>query len=171
MGAAQGRDHLVVARRREDRLEPELRDTLFPARLTDRWRSALAAEERAGARGVPGAALVVADPPGAGLEERVADGVERLLRHEDDELSLLSVHVCTPPGAGTAAPWPRSRSSPVPRPRSARRRPSRSRWTRPCPFTPRRSRTGPRPARAGSSPSATDTTSGARTTSRPSSCS
>src|SRR5207247_1303879 len=145
-----------------------LRDALLPPCLADRRGRALAAEEGAGARGVPGAALVVADPPGAGLEERVADGVERLFGHEDDELSLLSVHVCTPPGPGTAPPWPRSRSSPAPRPRSARRLPSRSRWTRRCPFTPRPSRTGPRPARAGSSPSARDPTSAARTTSRPS---
>src|SRR5205085_7771147 len=118
--------HLVVARRREDGLEPELGDALLPPGLADRRRRAFAAEEGAGARRVPGAARVVADPPGAGLEERVADGVERLLRHEDDELSLLPVHVCPPPGPGTAPAWPRSRSSHVPRPRSAPRRPSRS---------------------------------------------
>ena len=54
-----------------------------PARPTLGERS-FAAEERARPLRVPGAMLVVADPPGAGVEERLADGVEGLARHEHD---------------------------------------------------------------------------------------
>ena len=88
MRVAQRRDDGVLPLRREDRLEPELGDALLPPRLPDRRRRARAAAERARALGVPGAALVVADPPRAGGEERVAHRVERFARHEDDELAV-----------------------------------------------------------------------------------
>src|SRR5205085_7196211 len=130
VSVVESRDHLVVARGREDRLEPELRHALLAAGLADRRRGAFPAEEGAGPLRVPGAALVVADPAGSGLEERRAHPVERLGRNEDDELPLLAVHVWPAAGPGTARPWPRSKSCPG-RPRPSARTPrSRSRWTR-----------------------------------------
>jgi hypothetical protein len=76
MGAAQRRDHRVVRLLGEDGLESELCDTLLPPPLADRRVRVRAAEEGAGALGVPGAALVVADAPGARGEEGVSDRVE-----------------------------------------------------------------------------------------------
>src|SRR5262249_31634899 len=69
---------------RVDGLEPKLGHPLLTARLPDARLGPLAAEERAGALGEPRAALVVADAAGAGFEERLANRIERLTRHEDD---------------------------------------------------------------------------------------
>src|SRR5207244_4120663 len=88
--AAEGADHLVVAVGRKDRLEAELRHALLAPGRADGGGGPLAAEEGAGSLRVPRAALVVADPAGTGLEHGLTDCVERLGRHEDDELALLS---------------------------------------------------------------------------------
>ena len=71
---------------RNDRLDPELGDVLLPPALPDRRIRLLAAEERARSGRVPGAALVLADPARARLEDRVARRVERLGGHEPHEL-------------------------------------------------------------------------------------
>ena len=63
MRLAQGGDDRVLPLRGEDRLEPELGDPLLTPALADRRLGACAAEERACPGRVPGAALVVADPP------------------------------------------------------------------------------------------------------------
>ena len=86
--ARERRHDLVLKLGRKNRLEPELGDPLLAARPPHARRRPLAAEERARALRVPGAALVVADPPGPGLEERVAHVVERLPRDEHDELAV-----------------------------------------------------------------------------------
>src|SRR5206468_3610945 len=92
-------DDLGQAFLREDRLEPYLRDALLSTLLADGRIGALAAEEGAGALGVPRAALVGADPARAGREDRVAHGIERFRRHEDDE---LPIHAGRPPAADAA---------------------------------------------------------------------
>src|SRR6476659_9785546 len=74
-------EHLFLPLRREDRLEPELGDAFLAPRPPHVRRSALAAEEGARPLSVEGAALVVADPSGAGGEERLA-------RHEHDKLAV-----------------------------------------------------------------------------------
>jgi hypothetical protein len=84
MRRAQRGDHGVVSFLREDGFEPELGDALLPPALADRRAGAVSAVEGSRAFGVPGAALVVADAAGAGIEERVSDGVEGLRRDEDD---------------------------------------------------------------------------------------
>ena len=61
--------------------------------LADRGIRPLAAEEGAGAVRVPGAALVVADPPGAGGEHRLAHVVQRVTGHEDDELPVHALSI------------------------------------------------------------------------------
>ena len=95
MRAPQCGDYFFLQLFREDRLEPQLRNPFLPPGLTQRRLRSLAAEEGAGSLRVPGAALVVADPPGARLEERVADDVERLARYEDDELAVqVPVSIC-----------------------------------------------------------------------------
>ena len=53
-----------------DGLETELGNTLLPPALADRRRRPFAAEVRAGSGRVPGAVLVLADPPGPRVEER-----------------------------------------------------------------------------------------------------
>ena len=80
--------------RRDDGLDPQLRRPLLLARRADCGLGPFAAEERAGSGGVPGAALVVADPAGSGGEHGVAGRVQRLLRHEPDELVPLFSQVC-----------------------------------------------------------------------------
>src|SRR3954454_197107 len=82
--AAQRGDHLVVPVGREDRLEPQLGDALLPPRLADRRIGALAAAERSRPGGVPRAALVLADPSRAGLEEGFTNRIERLARDENN---------------------------------------------------------------------------------------
>src|SRR5207237_4812461 len=79
----------------ENRLEPKLGDTLVTPNLSECGARALAAEKRSGALRVPRAALVVPDPPCAGLEHRIAHDVEGLARHEDDELAHLGLHAPT----------------------------------------------------------------------------
>ena len=74
----------------DDRLDAELGHALLATRFAESRVCALAAEERPYARRVPGAALVVADPPCARLEHRVARRVERVLGHEPDELDALA---------------------------------------------------------------------------------
>src|SRR5262245_61162608 len=117
MGAAQRSENLVLTVGGEDGLEPQLEDALLAARFADRWVGPLPAQERPCPDGVPGAALVLADPAGAGVEQGVAYGLQRLARDEDDELA--------PFHAPIVAVWPvpaqalPSRSSP--RERSARR--------------------------------------------------
>src|SRR5579862_2234373 len=88
MRLAQRRDNGVLPLRREDGLEPELGDALFPSGLSDVGRRARAAEERPRPLGVPGASLVEADLPRTGGEERLAHRVERLARDEDNELPV-----------------------------------------------------------------------------------
>src|SRR5262245_43294602 len=87
MRPAQGGNHLVVTVVGEDRLQAELRNALLPPTLADGRRRALAAEERPRALGVPRAALVLADPPGAGREDCVAHRVQSLRRDERHELA------------------------------------------------------------------------------------
>src|SRR5205823_875704 len=139
---AQRPDDVLLALDGIDGLEPELRHPLLAPALADRRARRLATEERARALGVPRAALVLADPARAGREDRVAHGVERLGRHEHDELAAPRGHVCRPAASGTAAACPRWRSSPAPRPPNATTCPSRSRWTSTSPCSWRRSRTG-----------------------------
>jgi hypothetical protein len=88
MRSAQGGDDGVVPLLREDRFEPELRDALLPPALTERRAGAVSAVEGSRAFRVPGAALVVADAAGAGIEQRVADQVEGVGRDEDDQLTV-----------------------------------------------------------------------------------
>src|SRR5207253_9362710 len=139
MRLAQRADDLVLTLDRIDRLEPELRDALLAPALADRRVRRLAPEERAGALRVPGAALVVADPAGARGEERVANGIERLPRHEHDK---LAVHVCPTAARGTAPAWRRSKCGPGRRPWSGTTAASRSRSTSTWSSSSRRSRTG-----------------------------
>src|SRR5262245_45657233 len=91
-------DHLGLSVGREDRLEPHLRNALLHPALADRRARPFAAEERPGAFRVPRTALVIADAAGAGGKDRVAHNVERLERHEDDE---LAVHAKTAPIASS----------------------------------------------------------------------
>src|SRR5437764_15202539 len=88
MRRAMGGGALGVPVRREDGLEPQLGDALLPAGPSHRGVGALTAEERPRPLGVPRAALVVADPPRPGVEERPANGVEGLAGHEDDEFPV-----------------------------------------------------------------------------------
>src|SRR5262245_46742642 len=88
MRAAQSSNDVLVPLLGEDRLEPELDHPLLLPHLTDRRIRSGEPPERARPVRVPGAALVVADPPGARLEEGVAHLLERLGRHEDDELAI-----------------------------------------------------------------------------------
>ena len=95
MRRSQCRDHVCLPLFREDRLEPQLSDTLLAPRFPDRRARSLPAEKRARPLRVPGAMLVLADAPGTRLEEGAADGVERLARNEDDELAVqISVSIC-----------------------------------------------------------------------------
>src|SRR5260221_1666840 len=91
MGLAERRDDGGLPFRRKHRLERELGDALLAARLPDRGRRAFAAEERARALGVPGAALVTTDTPCAGFEQRSAHGIECLAGYENDELAVHGV--------------------------------------------------------------------------------
>src|SRR5256885_141473 len=88
MCLSQSGQHFVLQLGWEDRLEPQLGDTLLAARRTDRRARVLAAEEGACALRVPAAPRVLADAPGARGEERLTDGIERFARHEDDELAI-----------------------------------------------------------------------------------
>ena len=95
MGAPERSDDFVLTLLREDRLEPQLSDTLFTPGFPDRRARSLPAEKRARPLRVPGAMLVLADAPGTRVEEGVADSVERLTRNEDDELAVqISVSIC-----------------------------------------------------------------------------
>src|SRR5262245_39873596 len=67
-------------------LDAKLLDSLLAARLADRRVRPFAPEERSRPRGVPRAALVVADAPRAGGEHGRARRVELGLRHEPHEL-------------------------------------------------------------------------------------
>src|SRR5688572_12484581 len=104
MCIAQRPHDLRLALFRVDGLEPQLGDPLLSPTLPDRRVGALASEERPRPFRVPGAPLVIADPPCAGREERVAYGVERLRRHEHDE---LPVHRLTLPQSRRVDPGPR----------------------------------------------------------------
>src|SRR5207248_4176742 len=73
---------------RDDGLDAQLRDALLPPDLADRGIGSLAGEKRTGARGVPRAALVVADAARPGREDGVTRRVQCLPRHEPDELVL-----------------------------------------------------------------------------------
>src|SRR5262245_27407577 len=88
MSRPQRLHDLVLAFRGRDGLESQLRHALFAAALADRGVGALSSEERSRALRVPGAALVVADTPGARGEQGVTDRVERAERDEDDELPV-----------------------------------------------------------------------------------
>ena len=95
MRRSQCRDHVVLPLLREDRLEPQLSDTLLAPGFPDRRARSLPAEKRARPLRVPRAMLVLADAPGTRLEEGAADSVERLTRNEDDELAVqISVSIC-----------------------------------------------------------------------------
>jgi hypothetical protein len=97
---------------RIDGLEPKLPDALLPPALPARGIGPLAAEERACSLRVPGATLVVADSPGAGREERVANGVQRLRRHEHNELpvhGLTFAELIPPRDCGSVAPTDKRR--------------------------------------------------------------
>ena len=72
----------------DDDLDAVLRHALLRAHLADGRIGALAREERAGAGGVPRAALVLADHTAAGGEDRFARRVPRRLRDEVDELQV-----------------------------------------------------------------------------------
>src|SRR5512146_808264 len=95
MCAPQRGHHFLLPLLWEHGLEPQLGDSLLASRRPDRRICSLAAEERSRPGGVPRAALVVADPARARLEERVAHFFERLARYEDDELAVqISVSIC-----------------------------------------------------------------------------
>ena len=95
MRRSQRRDHVCLPFFREDRLEPQLGDTLLAAGFPDRRARSLSTEKRARPLRVPGAMLVLADAPSTCLEEGVADSVERFTRNEDDELAVqISVSIC-----------------------------------------------------------------------------
>ena len=95
MRRSQCRDHVVLPLLREDRLEPQLSDTLLAPGFPDRRTCSLPAEKRARSLRVPGAPLVVADPARAGLKQRLAHRVECLARDEDDQLAVqISVSIC-----------------------------------------------------------------------------
>ena len=87
MCAPERGDDVVVAFGRKDGLEPQLGHALLAPHLADRGMSPGKRTKCACTRRVPGAALVLADAPGARVEERVAHGVEGLGRDEDDELA------------------------------------------------------------------------------------
>src|SRR5215211_6748259 len=93
MRGAKRADDLRLAVGPVNRLEAELGHALLPPPLSDRRIRRLAAEKRPRARGIPRAALVVADPPCTGREDCVADCVERVLRDKDDELPPTGRHV------------------------------------------------------------------------------
>src|SRR6476659_3963969 len=82
MRLAKRRDDSVLPLGRKDSLE-----AVLAPRLADGGRRTLAAEERSRALRVPRAPLVVPGPPRAGGKQRLAQRVERLTRHEDDELA------------------------------------------------------------------------------------
>ena len=84
-GAQRGHDR-ASALGRDDHLDPGLGHGLDPARRPDRRLRAVGRTERAGALGRPRAALVVAEPTGAGGRERIDDAIGRLDRHEHDQL-------------------------------------------------------------------------------------
>ena len=88
---------------RDDGLDPQLRERLLPPALAERRRGALAPEERARPRRVPGAALVVADAASTGLEHRRPGFVERLEGHEPDELHIGHAAIHTAPRGHTGA--------------------------------------------------------------------
>jgi hypothetical protein len=77
-----------------DGLDAQLRRPLLLARRADGRLDPFAAQERACSSRVPGAALIVADPARSGGEDGVARRVQRLLRHEPDELVPLFSQVC-----------------------------------------------------------------------------
>src|SRR5204863_692451 len=102
----EGSDDLADELGGHDRLDPQLGDTLLLSHLPDRGVGALAGEERPGARGVPRAALVAADPTRARGERRRARPLERLARREPDELvPPRRGHVCPAGEPGTRAAW------------------------------------------------------------------
>jgi len=95
MRRSKCRDHICLPLFREDRLEPQLGDTLLASGFPDRRARPFPAEEGSCPLRVPRAMLVLADSPGARLEEGGADSVERLTRNEDDELAVqISVSIC-----------------------------------------------------------------------------
>ena len=95
MRRSQCRDHVCLQLFRENRLEPQLGDTLFAPGFADRRARSLSPEERSRPLRVPGAMLVLADAPGTSLEEGATNSVERLTRNEDDELAVqISVSIC-----------------------------------------------------------------------------
>ena len=95
MRRSQCRDYICLPLFREDRLEPQLGNTLLAPGFPDRRARSLPAEKRARPLRVPRAMLVLADAPGTRVEEGAADGVERLARNEDDELAVqISVSIC-----------------------------------------------------------------------------
>ena len=91
MRLAQGPDDLRLPLRRVDGLEPQFGNALLLPTLPHGRLRALTAEECPRALRVPGAPLVVADPPGPGREERVAHPIQGLGRHEDDELAIHGI--------------------------------------------------------------------------------
>ena len=95
MRLPQGGNDLVLPVLWEDRLEPQLGNSLLTPGFTDRRARSLPTKKGARPLRVPGAVLVLTDASGTRLEERVSDGVERLTRNEDDELAVqISVSIC-----------------------------------------------------------------------------
>src|SRR5581483_11608556 len=104
MRLAQRRDHLVVALRRIDRLEPKLRHALLATRPSYARLRPRTAEKRPRSFRVPRAVLVIADPPGASAEQRLPKRVEGLPGDEDDELAHHAPQATADGGAARA--WP-----------------------------------------------------------------
>ena len=86
----QRRDDVLQPVDRYHRLDPELGNVLLSSPLPDCRIGVPPAEERPGSRGVPGAALVLADPPRARLEDGLACDVERLQGNEPDQLDATA---------------------------------------------------------------------------------
>src|SRR5207253_9608470 len=85
------------------RLQVAPRHALPVAAFPDRRRGVPPPEERACPLRVPRAALVVADPARPCAEQRFANPVERLGRHEHDELAVHARDLTRPPSE-TARP-------------------------------------------------------------------
>src|SRR4051812_654160 len=95
MRRTQCSDHLCLPLFREDRLEPQLGNTLLAPGFPDCRAGSLSAENRPRPLRVPGTMLVLADASRARLEEGATDSVERLTRNEDDELAVqVPVSIC-----------------------------------------------------------------------------
>jgi hypothetical protein len=92
MSPAKSGDHLALELFGEDRFEPKLGDALLAARPADRRRRFLAGKEGSRSGGVPGAMGVVPDLARTGIEQRRSHSVERLARHEDDQLPIHGWH-------------------------------------------------------------------------------